>query len=400
MDSSDERPDEPPRDRPVPVRAVPGWLLPPVIGSLRQHRGRWTIAWYSVAVAVIAVLTTILVWPHPPNAAERRVRDFLSAVQHGQVARARGMVDAGGDKADTSFLTADVARQNWQVDAVRSIDPIDDYSYQVRVDATLSVPNGDTASYRFTAELDGAKWKVLDPYVYVDVMDFPLPYVAINGHRVELPHRDGETATSMTYTLFPGVYRFFDTAPDSVRHPTAAHLLMPGSYALMQAGDDYYGGDGNIVVPRMTLTGAAQRSAQRAVDAYLDGCAKSMTKLVEPGCPFGAEYVPEPGHPDRIFADDEVKSATWKVTTYPVVTVQPSGGEFLVVERRAGVAKLTVTGTDRDTGFTAKTSMSCEMGRDVLRVDVTGSGKLRVYPDGGRYGMAHVDRDPFHWETC
>ena len=406
MDSrpDDEIADDSPRDQPAPaVDIVPDWLLPPVIGSLRRHRGRWTIAWYSFAVVVIVLLTTILVWPHQPNAAEQSVREFLSAVQAGNAMRAEHMAttDAGPGTGDRSFLTADVLRQHWHIDAVRSVDPADDDMFEATVDAMISTPDGDRASYRFTLERDreGAAWKVADPYVYVSFVDFPLSYVTINGHRVRLRHRDGQTASYSTYTLVPGLYRFFDTAAGAVRHSTAAHLLMPGSYNVVQAGDTGYLSGSDITVPRMTLTDAAQRSAQRAVDAYIDDCAKTA-KLTTVGCPFGAEYVPEPGRPDYVFMDDEVKSLTWTVRRYPVVTIQPASGEFLVVDRRAGAMKLTVTGTDRDTGFTAKTSMTCDTNDNTLRVEITGSGKFRVYPAGGRYSMADVDHMPIMWQTC
>lgn len=433
MDSrpGDERPDDPPPGEPQPadpeptrtestgttheeavaadtVRAdtVPDWLRPPVIGALRRHRRRWVIAWYSFAVVVIVVLTTILVWPHRFDSAEQRVQGFLSAVRQGKVARARAMtadppVHTSDDDAGTPFLTADVLRQNWQIDSVRSVDEVDDYSTEARVDATISAPNVGTASYRFsvTRHDDGAAWKVQDPYAYVYVRQFPLRYVTINGHRVQLPSQHGQTAPGGRYVLFPGVYRFFDRAPESVRHSSTAHLLMPGNYVVSQPGVSPSEGSHSIVVPRMTLTGAAQRSAQRAVDAYLDDCAKT-TVLTTPGCPFGAEYVPEPGKPDRVFFDDEVTSMTWSVTHYPVVTVEPYGGEFVVVDRRPGTVKLTATGTDRDTGFTAKTSITCGTNDNVLRVDITPSGTFRVYPEGGRYGTADVDQDRSHWETC
>lgn len=385
------------------VRVVEQANAGPVPAGAVRRRSRWgRIAWYAVAGAVIVLLTTLLVWPRQPTDAERQVRAFLTAVQRGDVAAAQRLVD---DRPDTrmsspSFLRSDVLRQRWRVTSVRSDDDADERSYSAEVDATIAVPGGPSVTHRFdlVRESGDGAWRLRDPYVYLTFGTFPVSYVAINGHREKLPRPGENTTYGARYVLFPGVYRFFSSAP-AVTHSTRAYPLMPGQYAVRQDDDASAAGPNALTLPRMRLTGSAQRKAQQAVYDYLDDCVR-RAKLVTPGCPFGAESVPEPGRPDRIFYGREIKSTRWKLQRHPEVTIEPVGNEFQVVDRRPGTLKLTVTGTDEDTGFHATTSMSCPTRDGVLRVDVTDSGGFRVYPEGGRYGADRVDRSPIRWQTC
>jgi hypothetical protein len=367
-----------------------------------SRRSRWgRIAWYSVAGAVIVLLTTLLVWPRQPTRAERRVRDFLTAIQRGDAAAAQRMVDEQPDtrETDRSFLRADVLRQRWHVTSVRSDDDADERSFSA-VDATISVPGGRSVSYRFelTRETSDDAWRLQDPYVYLTFGAFPVSYVAINGHREQLPRPNGNVSYGGRYVLFPGVYRFFSSG-SGVTHPASSYPLMPGRYTVRQAGDVPVATPNTLVLPRMRLTGAAQRDAQQAVYDYLDDCVR-RAKAVTPGCPFGVESVPEPGRTDRIFSGREIESARWRMQRRPEITIEPVGDEFQVVDRRPGKLTLTVTGADEDTGFHATTSISCPTRDGVLRVDVTGTGTFRVYPEGGRYGEEHVDRSTIRWRTC
>jgi hypothetical protein len=380
--------DEPDDDVPV---AVPG------DSRLRTARRR-SITWYAVAGVIIVLLLGILVWPGSPNPAERQVRAFLTAIQRGDVAAARALVaDEPDSAADDSFLRAAAPRQRWHIDSVRVV-PSATGAWESPVDATISTAGGRTASYRFTAVRSADGWRLRDPYVYLTFGTFPLPYVDVDGHRKALPETAARVERVGTLVLLPGVHRFFVSAPDTVTVPRSGYPLMPGTYALGQP--DAIVLDGTpVTLPPTTLTAAAQRQAQRQVDAYLDACA-THRRLVTPGCPFGAESVPVPGHPDQVFSGAEVTSVAWTVIRHPVVTVQPDGNEFSVADRRPGLVKLTVTGTDRQTGVHATTTLTCPTRDGVLRVDLTDSGGLRLYPEGGRHPGDDLGKQDFRWPTC
>ncbi|GAA4215060.1 hypothetical protein [Actinocatenispora rupis] len=394
-------------DGPPSYDAAPGsppYPVPPgADGGVRPRarRIRWLV-WYGSAGVVVLVLATLLIWPNQPDPAEQRVLDFLAAVLRGDVTRATAMVTDGsaagsGIRADDPALLRPTLRgQRWHVASVRLADAMNDYTTDVTVVATIEIPGGHRVSWPFELERagDGFPWTITDPFVHLGFGAFPLSYVVVNGQRNQ--HADPHDARG--YLLFPGVYRFFDALPAGVTGSTTAFPLMPGTY-IVAPGDRAEADGQNLTVPPLTLTPTGQRHAQTAVDTYLDGCAKHRA-LVTPGCPFGAEYVPEPGHPDYILMDDELKSVTWSVRRHAVVTVQPQGDEFVVVDRRPGLLKLTVTGTDEDSGYTGTASMTCPTRNTVLRLDITPSGTFRVYPEGGRDGTEHLDRDPIAWRSC
>ncbi|WP_030445447.1 hypothetical protein [Actinocatenispora sera] len=385
----------------VPGDDAPGDDAPAAVpgGARLRSARRRTIAWYAVAGVIIVLLVGALVWPGAPDPAERQVRAFLAAIQRGDVAAAGALAaDEPDPSADDSFLRASAPRQRWRITSVRAV-PGATGAGETAVDATISTAAARTASYRFTVVRSGAGgWRLRDPYVYLSFGTFPLPYVDVDGHRKALPETAARVARAGTLVLFPGVHRFFASAPDTVTVPRAGYPLMPGTYVLRQP--DAPGPDGTpVTLPRTTLTARAQRQAQREVDAYLDACARHRA-LVTAGCPFGARSVPVPGHPGQVFRGAEVTSVAWAVVRHPVVAVQPDGNEFSVADRRPGLVRLTVTGTDRQTGVHATTTLTCPTRDGALRVEVTDSGGLRIYPEGGRHPGDDLDDQDFRWPTC
>lgn len=391
----DDEPEDDVPEHDEPEDDVPGAV--PGDARLRSARRR-SITWYAVAGVIIVLLLGILVWPGAANPAERQVRAFLSAIQRGDVAAATAVVDDEPDSsADDSFLRVAVSRQRWHLDSVRAV-PSALGPGESLVDATISTAGGRTASYRFTVFRSGDDWRLRDPYVYLTFGTFPLPYVDVDGHRKALPETAARVARVGKLALLPGVHRFFASAPDTVTVARSGYPLMPGTYVLRQP--DAIVLDGTpVTLPPTTLTAEAQRQAQHQVDAYLDACA-THRRLVTPGCPFGAESVPVPGHPGQVFSGAEVTSVSWAVVWHPVITVQPDGNEFSVADRRPGLVKLTVTGTDRQTGVHATTTLTCPTRDGVLRVDLTDSGGLRLYPEGGRHAGDDLGRQDFRWPTC
>src|SRR5690606_3538879 len=99
---------------------------------------------------------------------------------------------------------------DWWVVSVTEIGR--EHSDSVVVEAEIAGPGG-TATGTFSVETVDDEWMVSDPFAKVRFPASPLSFIRVND-AVE-PY-DGATADHQTFSLLPGLYRFYDSVPGVV----------------------------------------------------------------------------------------------------------------------------------------------------------------------------------------
>lgn len=376
-------------------------LFARITRHLRTHRGSRIIAAVAGSTAVLLALVTFLLWPRPDDPAAATVRDYLSAVRDGDVDAARGFEnpDRVGlrDKIDTRFLKESALDADWSIDSVRSTGEVSDETRTAYVTAEISTADGEKATHTFTTTNSDGDWSIENPYVTISFAETPFRYLDVNDAKVNVkPLKDDDDIRF--FPLFPGVYDFFGSVPDFVAFDADPVLLLSGEHRVSFGAEaGLWPRAEPIRLPSFELSKSGLATVQELVDDHIDDCATS-TKTIEPGCPFGAEYVMVPDKPGYAYTDDSISDVKWKVIDYPVITAVSAGTEFAVADRSRGRVKLSATGeTD---GVTAESTAECEIIDTKLNLEVTDKDELRLYPDGGRDDSDDLDPDPINWNTC
>jgi hypothetical protein len=317
---------------------------------------------FGVIGAVIAVWITVAV--ATSRDPEDTVEAYLSAIAEKDVAGALELVyDAPyGDTA--AFLTPEAISDDWWVVSVTEIER--EYSTSARVKAVIAGPGGTAEGVFDVAEYDD-EWTLSDPFVTVRFPSSPLSYVRVNDEIAPKP-RDSNGFES--YDLFPGIYRFYESAPEVAETPgTDVVAAFPS-----EDHDEIM-----VVPPALTPGEDTVARLQEVVRERIDECATFATAVPYGDCPFATDG--EIDTPDGKRVDD-LHGLTWKVAGYPVVTMtddrsQEHNPAFAVSATEPGSVTLSGSGRDTD-GNPATFTVSCEIDLTGFRATIDAHGEVAL----------------------
>lgn len=346
-----------PENRPGPPPA------PPADGRLSLRR---ILLFILTPVLLIAGIVTVVNVVH--ETPEEVVADFFRAITDGDVEGALAHVSRYGFGVpygqDAAFLRSDAIAGGWDLLDVRAEPDVSRHQVGVTIGNATDHLSGD-----LKLQKDDGEWKILDPFIQVEIPGAAaFTYTRINGRTVvpdELYRDNAPWAARPVYKLLPGLYTFFPDAAGVAGPPPRPQLLLP---------KDFTGRAEEISLPETTFTDATRTATQRAVDDVLDDCAAS-TVLVPPHCPFGLTY-PYISHGARQV--DRVRPVGWSVADYPVVRIARQGEGLGVTADRPGGARLTATGIDGDSGKPIKFTAECTMAPESFRVALGTDGVPQV----------------------
>ena len=280
-----------------------------------------------VLVVAGAVTFATMSASHRPEAT---VRDYLGAVQAGEVERALaldGTEVADGDVllTDDAYAAADDRVDGFQLGAVSSEG--DD----AQVEAVVHRADGSTHAQDFTLVRDGRDLLFFDRWalqpvalgtVSVQVAGPASAEIAVDGTPVTRGS-DG----SVSLKAFPGSYEVALAAENESYSATAATAVVEGAVVTAQP-----------TLLTTTLTPAGTTAATAAVDAWVAGCIAS-TDLRPEGCSFGL-YDTESGR-------YTLSGQKWTLESAPQFTVGDwQDGGWTVSTTTPGSASFTAQGVD------------------------------------------------------
>ncbi|MBB4910830.1 hypothetical protein [Actinophytocola algeriensis] len=317
--------------------------------------------------AVVAVWITVAV--ATSRDPEETVEAYLSAIAEKDVDGALEFVSdvPYGDTA--AFLTPDAISDDWWVVSVTEVGR--EYSSSARVKAVIAGPGG-TAEGEFEVNEYDDEWTLWDPFVTVRFPASPVSYVRVNDKVVPKP---ADSNGFESYDLFPGIYRFYGSVPGVV------DTQRTGAVAAFPSEDP----DEILVVPS-TLTPAKDtvERLRKAVDERIDECATFTTPAPYGDCPFATDGDIDTPDGKRV---SDLHGLTWKVSTYPVVTMtddrsQEFSPAFALSVTSPGSVALSGSGEDTDGNPTTFT-VNCEIDLTGLRATVDARGEVELTPFAG-----------------
>ena len=280
-----------------------------------------------VLVVAGAVTFATMSASHRPEAT---VRDYLGAVQAGEVERALaldGTEVADGDVllTDDAYAAADDQVDGFQLGAV-STDGDD-----AQVEAVVHRADGSTHAQDFTLVRDGRDLLFFDRWALQPV-DLGTVSVQVAGPASAEIAVDGTPVTrgadgSVSLKAFPGSYEVALAAENESYSATAATAVVEGAVVTAQP-----------TLLTTTLTPAGTTAATAAVDAWVAGCIAS-TDLRPEGCSFGL-YDTESGR-------YTLSGQKWTLESAPQFTVGDwQDGGWTVSTTTPGSASFTAQGVD------------------------------------------------------
>ena len=280
-----------------------------------------------VLVVAGAVTFATMSASHRPEAT---VRDYLGAVQAGEVERALaldGTEVADGDVllTDDAYAAADDRVDGFQLGAVSSEG--DD----AQVEAVVHRADGSTHAQDFTLVRDGRDLLFFDRWALQPV-DLGTVSVQVAGPASAEIAVDGTPVTrgsdgSVSLKAFPGSYEVALAAENESYSATAATAVVEGAVVTAQP-----------TLLTTTLTPAGTTAATAAVDAWVAGCIAS-TDLRPEGCSFGL-YDTESGR-------YTLSGQKWTLESAPQFTVGDwQDGGWTVSTTTPGSASFTAQGVD------------------------------------------------------
>ena len=280
-----------------------------------------------VLVVAGAVTFATMSASHRPEAT---VRDYLGAVQAGEVERALaldGTEVADGDVllTDDAYAAADDRVDGFQLGAVSSEG--DD----AQVEAVVHRADGSTHAQDFTLVRDGRDLLFFDRWALQPV-DLGTVSVQVAGPASAEIAVDGTPVTrgsdgSVSLKAFPGSYEVALAAENESYSATAATAVVEGAVVTAQP-----------TLLTTTLTPAGTTAATVAVDAWVAGCIAS-TDLRPEGCSFGL-YDTESGR-------YTLSGQKWTLESAPQFTVGDwQDGGWTVSTTTPGSASFTAQGVD------------------------------------------------------
>lgn len=280
-----------------------------------------------VLVVAGAVTFATMSASHRPEAT---VRDYLGAVQAGEVERALaldGTEVADGDVllTDDAYAAADDQVDGFQVGAV-STDGDD-----AQVEAVVHRADGSTHAQDFTLVRDGRDLLFFDRWALQPV-DLGTVSVQVAGPASAEIAVDDTPVTrgsdgSVSLKAFPGSYEVALAGENESYSATAATAVVEGADVAAQP-----------TLLTTTLTPAGTTAATAAVDAWVAGCIAS-TDLRPEGCSFGL-YDTESGR-------YTLSGQKWTLESAPQFTVGDwQDGGWTVSTTTPGSASFTAQGVD------------------------------------------------------
>ncbi|WIE64692.1 hypothetical protein DEI99_015880 [Curtobacterium sp. MCLR17_036] len=271
----------------------------------RRLRRRQVVGIVAGATAVVVLLVAGVVGfsvGTATHAADRPVRAFLDDLTAGRVDAALDEVGIDPEESDVLLRQAAYAKARDKVTGYR-IAATSTEGDTATVRAYLRQGGQDVAA-SFTLEQTGTDWGFF-PVWELQAPELGSVVVDVDGPTPAAVRVDGSTAR---------------TAKDG----TLSLRALPGTYAVSYAGGKWATADGGKTTVRgfgddvstpvrmqASLTDAGVRAAERAVDAWVDGCIASK-EAAPPGCSFYA-YGQDPAY--------TYTNQKWTLVSRPVVDV-------------------------------------------------------------------------------
>lgn len=333
----------------------------------------------AIAAAVTAVVSSgfgIYAVAQHANSPESAVEDFFEAVIDKDVEAALDLVDSDGfgppyaERAE--FLHPDAIAEGWELlDATANPHRSGGGAVVVQIVAGVSEDDTTNGSIQVT-EVDG-QWKLVDPFVTVDIVSSPLTYMQVNDHVVDVDELHGHDLHAMfggRYDLFPGVAAFFADVPGVEFETRDPSLLLPSS--------NPHGEVPRAVLPNSSFPADTQLAAQEAVEEVVDECVTFQT-LRPPHCPFGSRS----GLDDGEHHVKNLREAEWTIEQYPRVSLFDPGvhgrdaGLTFVVDDPGSIRMSAKGSVDGEGSFDVVAD--CEVAAEPLRAALTRDGEVDLH---------------------
>lgn len=308
------------------------------------HRKQVMVVAGLLVVALVAALVLVQVLkPGPKDIVE----DYLNAIHDGDIHTAMAIAGQQEAAGQPAFLSSAALADDWTVDSVVERRRANTSAY---IDFTLSAGNTSRQG-RFTVVRDNSTsaWRIEEPFVQVEFHTAGLDFVELGGIRRSAA--DG----SVLLVLFPGVYEVYPGLTDKqvIRDQEKLVALPTGSTLSHTAN--------------LTLTEAGAREGQRAINAYIDTCARKTEEAPE-GCPFNAgEVYGVLGDPTDII---------WKVVSYPEARFITDSNGFRAIVRKPGTITVSATATPYEPEGSPRTTITgtCEFGFEDMNIELDETG--------------------------
>lgn len=318
---------------------------------MSAHRTKFVVTAGLLAVAVVGALILVpFLGPDPKDVVE----DYLDAIRGGDTEAALAIAGGVPTGADSTFLSPAALADDWTVDSVVERDRFDDTAY---VDVTISAGElSEPGRFRVVRE-QGEDWRIEHPFVEVNLDEGSLDLVELGSVR-----RDADSGPLL---LFPGVYELYPSVAKQLTFTPARLIAAPRP-------------EGGVatVTRRPTLTDATVRAGQRAINTYVDDCAKKS--VVSPaGCPINTI--------EAFDGFDDPTDITWQVVGYPEARFVVGADGLTAVVRKRGTMTVTATATPFEPAGSPPTTVTgtCEFGLDNMGFELTMKGiVVSAAPDG------------------
>lgn len=281
---------------------------------------RSIVGFVVLLVVVGALWGTVAVLNKQQFGPEDAVKDYLSALQSGDVAKALELAPVSSRLGDKELLTKEIYQAATSRISGFSLGTVDISGERATVSVSLRGVEGDKTVDLELRRDDNKygvfhQWKVTDGGL-AQAVELNLPednvHLSVNG--IESSAND-----SGEYALFPGTYAF---------NPYAGNKWVSAGdgVVVVDAGGDTEGLEGSEV----SASPAFQAEVEKQLTAYLAPCLRAKT--VDPaGCPN-----------DGYSLGDETRKVVWSLTTRPSIDYSEFDGTFPVdLSVDAGEASLT-----------------------------------------------------------
>jgi hypothetical protein len=245
---------------------------------------------------------------------EKAVGEFLQAALEGDVEAAMGMVDSPVDEAP--LIASEVTASGWSIGDVQLIAPIQPSVNAepefAQVQATIHGPEETSLTADLKVANNGGGWKVLDPFGWVRVDRALVPFLEVNGFKIDL--NDFDNPNTMLAVL-PGLYEFF-SEPISLIKPSHEPIMFLGNQLIeIGASAQRTSGKTHPFSYSFEARDGIEELIEQRVSDHIDWCIASAG--TEPGidCPFIPIALDV--QPVDSFNEHYVDAA-WTVIEYPV----------------------------------------------------------------------------------
>lgn len=267
----------------------------------------------NAALALMAAVITLAAaavtgWNQLPGratTAEQTVRDFLEAVRDGDVETALSMTDPvdGPDH----FLHPEALDDRWRINEVAQVEYQEDYGELdaiAKVYTEIEAYDGTRLGQRVTVGFDRGEPTILSGYSETEYYASPSHgFLELNGVFVEVEEM-------LTVRLLPGVYTYYESAPETI-DVGQAEVLVLGNRSIQLGGDYVVSG---LEGAWPAISDAGIELLGEKLREHYDACTADPGAT---GCPFA----PPSGAAGIEIAPD----AEWTIVAYPVASATSWG---------------------------------------------------------------------------